>query len=289
MTKNPIVATFNTNINKLQLSSSPNPNNGGDGTIRKNLLKMLPKRRDLLNLLTMLPKRRDLLKLVGGIVVVTPLALEGYAISSPKPQTNIDAIPLPQITNGGDVYTIVFHGANGPDANTDALIDALALADGNNNGRDRVKMVASKIHVIGISVGAFAADSFAQSLKRKEVGTDVENYVQLTLLDPFSLKGALGIGYGDREFGKAVDYAQQYLNTDDPVPSTNRPLQKCATIDVTSLRPPEIFGHDWPLVYYTQWLTASSSSRNNNADRQSSSWVIIPREEQREKGSVEVL
>ena len=43
----------------------------------------------------------------------------------------------------------------------------------------------------------------------------------------------------------------QLSNLSDPVPSTNDPLPSCAVTDVTKVRPSNIFGHDWPLVYYS--------------------------------------
>jgi len=111
------------------------------------------------------------------------------------------------------------------------------------------------IHFIGISVGAFAADAAAKEVKSswsKSKNGGAPPFVQLTLLDPFQQRGVLGVGYGNKEFGKSVDYAEQYLNTDDPVPSTNKPLKNTVCYDVTNLRPESIFGHDWPLVYYSR-------------------------------------
>ena len=121
------------------------------------------------------------------------------------------------------------------------------------------------IHFIGISVGAFAADAAVKEVKKNfeiSSSTKEENnsnntdsippFVQLTLLDPFQQRGIFGVGYGNNEFGKSADYAEQYLNTDDPVPSTNKPLKNTVCYDVTSLRPRSIFGHDWPLVYYAR-------------------------------------
>jgi hypothetical protein len=118
------------------------------------------------------------------------------------------------------------------------------------------------LHLIGISVGSFVADSCATRVKElvkvkveQEQDDDKSSiYIQMTTLDPFCQRAVLGIGYGNKNFGKAknVDYGQQYLNTDDPVPSTNNPLLECACKDVTKLRPEAIFGHDWPLVYYAR-------------------------------------
>jgi hypothetical protein len=78
------------------------------------------------------------------------------------------------------------------------------------------------IHLIGISVGSFAANAAAVECKASP--KDKRPFIQLTLLDPFTQRGIFDFGYGNRVFGKSADYAQQYLNTDDPVPSTNAPL-----------------------------------------------------------------
>jgi len=213
--------------------------------------------------------------------------------------------------------TIIFHGAGGQDVNTDELLKALSNTNTRNRGgivkmvdwsadsadilqasvkgstigtrmanallrnhlNDDSKQHIQTIHVIGISVGAFPANSFLQTLNE---GLQNRNkaYLQLTLLDPFQQKAVLGVGYGNQNFGKGADYAQQFLNTDDPVPSTNEPLQYCSTVDVTSLRPGDVFGHDWPLVYYAKMLKEGSSNRSNG---------IVPLEERREIGSLEVL
>jgi len=58
------------------------------------------------------------------------------------------------------------------------------------------------IHVIGISVGAFAANSFLSTLT-SEVLVTKNIYRRLTLLDPFTSKGIFGPAYGPRQFGKA--------------------------------------------------------------------------------------
>ena len=105
------------------------------------------------------------------------------------------------------------------------------------------------VHLIGISVGAFAADEACAAIKSSRLGNSIT--CQLTLLDPFQQRGVIGTGYGNANFGKTADYAIHYLNTDDPVPSTNEPLTKhCSVVDITNLRPEKLFGHDWPVVYY---------------------------------------
>ena len=191
------------------------------------------------------------------------------------------------LTADVEEVTLVFHGAAGQDQYTDelmarlrarcasktqyvAMIDWSALSSnilqasfsGQRVGREAARRLLERcctggddkrnlkrVHLIGISVGAFAADEACAAIKN-QLGENVQ--CQLTLLDPFQQRGVVGTGYGNANFGKTADYAIHYLNTDDPVPSTNDPLAKyCAVVDVTKLRPEEIFGHDWPLVYYS--------------------------------------
>mmetsp|Transcript_17356 Transcript_17356/g.19956 ORF Transcript_17356/g.19956 Transcript_17356/m.19956 type:complete len:397 (+) Transcript_17356:60-1250(+) len=220
--------------------------------------------------------------------ITTPL------IKSPKTNTGSS-------WNDVEHVTIVFHGAGGQDGYTDELMKRLQnqqqkesnssrfyshivdwseystdILQASYNGQRIGKIVAKEIsnqatnlktiHFIGISVGAFTADSAVNEIQkiRKKSNNSINNnnnkksdlFVQLTLLDPFQQRGIFGINYGYNQFGMSADYAQQYLNTDDPVPSTNQPLNLEKNInvcyDVTNLRPNEIFGHDWPLVYYTQ-------------------------------------
>lgn len=201
-------------------------------------------------------------------------------------------------TNGTKDVTIIFHGAGGQDSNTDALLKVLkdrrvdstssyikmvdwskdsadllqasvkgckigtTLGDAvRNNIENGVRPDVQNIHVIGISVGAFPASAMVQKLDKTLKPSIRRNiYIQLTLLDPFQQKAIIGVNFGRLNFGKGADYAQQYLNTDDPVPSTNDPLPNCATVDITSLRPNDIFGHDWPLIYYTNELNNTYSN-----------------------------
>ena len=199
-------------------------------------------------------------------------------------------VPPPKHTEWADVetVTIVFHGAGGQDAYTDELMKNLDagssrqqssynhivewsqyssnILQASYNGQKVGKLTAKElleqvanpksklttIHLIGISVGAFAADAAVNEVKKNFKTNSSTPFVQLTLLDPFQQRGIFGVGYGDNEFGKSADYAEQYLNTDDPVPSTNKPLRNTVCYDVTNLRPESIFGHDWPLVYYAR-------------------------------------
>jgi len=193
--------------------------------------------------------------------------------------------------------TLIFHGAGGQDNYTDELLRNLSkkengkksfvsiidwsdlssnLLKATSNGQEVGKQSAmklfskannlKKLHVVGISVGAFAANSCVSRVKQllEENNEPVNSiYVQLTLLDPFTQRGLIGFNYGNKVFGTTADYAQQFLNTDDPVPSTNSPLKYCAVTDVTQVRPPDIFGHDWPLVYYSQSSDIGFLSKSN--------------------------
>jgi len=227
--------------------------------------------------------RRQLLKIIGGVVVTIPPALEIYSrLGSTDSDFSDDILPQPSDGSWDDVEeaTLVFHGAAGQDKFTDALMENLKrnssrskyssmiewsqfssnILQASFNGQRLGRNVASDIlkrapnlkslHIIGISVGAFAADSVCSQSKASKQSV---YYVQLTLLDPFTQRGIFDTGYGARNYGKDADYFQQYLNTDDPVPSTNAPLQQSVCYDITAIRPQEIsFGHDWPVAYYSQ-------------------------------------
>ena len=192
---------------------------------------------------------------------------------------------------GMEEVTLVFHGAGGQDEYTDelmanlrakcsktqhaAMIDWSALSsnilqasfNGQRVGRETARRLLERcnggtaiantdaacrlkaVHLIGISVGAFAANEACAVIKSSRLGNGIT--CQLTLLDPFQQRGVIGTGYGNANFGKTADYAIHFLNTDDPVPSTNAPLTKhCSVVDITNLRPEKLFGHDWPVVYY---------------------------------------
>lgn len=227
--------------------------------------------------------RRNILKVIGGTIVAAPAALEVFSrIGSREDGLPEIIVPEPLVGTLADLenLTLIFHGAGGEDKFTDKLMENLKIYDSKTsfstmitwekyssnilqasfNGQRIGRYVAQQLlnrasnlkslHVIGISVGAFAADSVGYQVK-----TSLEHAidVQLTLLDPFTQRGIFDVGYGARKFGEKCDYFQQYLNTDDPVPSTNAPLETSVCYDVTAIRPQEVsFGHDWPVAYYGQ-------------------------------------
>mmetsp|Transcript_9170 Transcript_9170/g.21117 ORF Transcript_9170/g.21117 Transcript_9170/m.21117 type:complete len:392 (+) Transcript_9170:76-1251(+) len=140
------------------------------------------------------------------------------------------------------------------------------------------------LHVVGISVGAFGADATLTYLRQHWSSSSNDNQrqsspppiprLQETLLDPFCLRGVLDGRYGQRQYGKAADYAQDFYNTDDPVVSTNDALPHCICTNVTPIRPPEIFGHDWPLVYVSKHVEVLD---------------YVPLEKQLPRGTITVL
>lgn len=123
-----------------------------------------------------------------------------------------------------------------------------------------------KIQFIGVSVGAFAA------AKASEKFVKYDNYLRLTLLDPFTLKGLFGFNYGVNEFGKLLtsetSFFEQFMNTDDPVPSTNSAIKSSLCYDCTKSKEKNFYvplsqdvpGHAFPVVYYTN--NYHSSLRN---------------------------
>ena len=112
---------------------------------------------------------------------------------------------------------------------------------------------------------------------------------RLTLLDPFTSKGVFGYGWGAKNFGKGTeihdleknlevkfilvlpnviklishmtliigsgaDITEDYINRDDPVPTTNEPLPLAYTFDVTNSIARNKFTpqggdtmHSWPI------------------------------------------
>jgi hypothetical protein len=183
---------------------------------------------------------------------------------------------------GKQNVVLIFPGAGGPDQNTESLKKQIEITDKKKSIHDRKVYVynwlkwrgnfirasfdsqkvgqevctdlgqrdISSLHVIGISVGAFAADSCAKAYKATKSNT---GKVRLTFLDPFTSKGIFGYGWGNKYFGRSADYVENYINTDDPVPSTSDPLQEAYNFDVTNSKMKKSYApkegdsmHSWP-------------------------------------------
>ena len=243
---------------------------------------------------------RNILKSISSIIAISTTLVEVYTRipqqllfnSSPDP-LNINTI------NNYDSITIIFPGANGPDKNTDNLLYNIkknvnsqrnyvvvydwkkwrgnvlrasydSINVGKIIGNDIVNACNSikHAHLIGISVGAFAADTASKIIKQKsKQGT----YVKVTLLDPFCSLGLFNINYGKNNFGRDIDYSEQYLNTDDPVPFTNEPLPNCICYDITNTKDRNIFKplpndnmHSWPVYYYSKNFKKLKKKGNNH-------------------------
>lgn len=180
---------------------------------------------------------------------------------------------------------LIFPGAGGPDDNLNSLKNSIITND-NNRKVDRDVVVydwlqwrgsfvraafdgqivgktvckdlfdsnpqLENVHIIGVSVGAFAADSCAKTLKSQMPIHRIQT--RLTFLDPFTSKGIFGYAWGVKNFGKDIDYVENYVNRDDEVPTTNDPLNLAINYDVTKSRLRDDFQtthkgesmHSWP-------------------------------------------
>lgn len=226
------------------------------------------------------------------------LVIEAYSRLPQKLLFGSDPRPLEPFDEKDVV--LIFPGAGGPDENTSNLAQAVidsdkscgiqrhvevydwspwkgnlirASFDGQSVGKLIGKQLANErkdiksLHVMGVSVGAFAADScsynFQKIIRENKSTTSPAPYVRLTLLDPFTQRGLLGTKYGSKLFGKAATYCEHYLNTDDPVPSTNDPISMAYVYDITASKERELFVplkgdsmHSWPVAFYgRQWKT----------------------------------
>lgn len=237
-----------------------------------------------------LPLKQLALRSVAGTVMVAASfdAAVGTSALVRKPSEQIEPMPKPPRGWGGEVV-LLFHGSGGPDKLTRAALARVRAQDARHSIKPRLYYAPDwsefsqsvltaafnaqevgegcaravrglgpdvrSVHVIGVSVGAFAADACARATKRGARAGRRSPFVRLTLLDPFCARGVLDWGYGRRTFGTGVDYAEQILNTDDVVPSTNAPLPNCYCVDVTPAKaafqlPSAYDGHEWPLEFW---------------------------------------
>jgi hypothetical protein len=144
------------------------------------------------------------------------------------------------------------------------LGEQIAYMKDDSTGENKIK----DIHIVGVSAGSFAANAVIKAYKRaivKHYGLKALRTVhtRLSLLDPFTLKGATGFNYGINNFGKEADFCEHFLNSDDPVPSTNTPVKNAYVYDITKSKDREKFTplpgdnmHSWPAAYFgMKWKT----------------------------------
>lgn len=157
-------------------------------------------------------------------------------------------------------------------------------------GRSLAKFVTyrkkplKQLHVVGVSVGAFAADQCVKEYKATLKSASNNTYTRLTLLDPFTARGVFGQGYGAKNFGLCSDYCEHFVNTDDPVPFTNEDLPFTLNFDVTSNSDRKEFKplpgdsmHSWPLAFYARNWKDKIDPRNKNPNFPSSFTKLFPR------------
>jgi hypothetical protein len=218
---------------------------------------------------------------LGGCIAALPVGSELYARLPPPWKKS--SLPQLSIESGRESLVLVLHGAGGPDANTKRIADALKSSDrqvveykyqefvgdqlqgpfnamrvGDHLADEVLRSPSAprRVHVVGVSVGAFAADRVASRL------ADAGKEVRLTTLDPFTARGLFGLirpdsAYGVNTFGRKATVAENVFNTDDPVPSTNLPLRHAVNFDITDAAEKKSFVplpgdslHSWPAAWF---------------------------------------
>ncbi|MBM4196386.1 MAG: hypothetical protein FJ197_04695 [Gammaproteobacteria bacterium] len=225
-------------------------------------------------------------KSLRAIVVVIALVaagaagLELYARYPPA-----FAVPDPVVAPGTRVLVLLLHGSNGREEPTLIALERrfaqLAaetpdvsvlryiwspFSDTRLRARVNGGMVGSALgrnlaqrtdievlHLVGHSAGAYPVQALCEALRASSARPP---RIVSTFLDPIGFDGALNPNWGAGNLGRCADYAEAYINTDDPVPATNAPLAQAWTVDVTATRPtPASDGHRWPAQYYLDHLT----------------------------------
>jgi len=218
----------------------------------------------------------------GGILVV--LALGGMELYTRVP-TDFAIRPLQLDTQTRHVV-LIFHGSRdgdnpafeeiaekyralaGPQSRT-AVINynwsagaddrlragATAIRLGGELGQELAELAnLESIRLIAHSAGAYVPDALCESYRNKALEPA---FIEITFLDPFGLRGFVDWSHGARTHGRCADFASVYLNTDDPAPAGNTPLQQAFTIDVTKSPKRAGFarnGHYWPVQYFLNVL-----------------------------------
>lgn len=115
------------------------------------------------------------------------------------------------------------------------------------------------LHLVGHSAGSFVVYGVTDTLGPGRVETIHETY-----LDPFGGVGLVRWGYGRRRFGEGADFAEAYMNTEDGVPSTNRPFPGMYTFDLSGLADDALepkAGHRFPIGWYQDSVETPDEAR----------------------------
>jgi hypothetical protein len=113
-----------------------------------------------------------------------------------------------------------------------------------------------RIQFVAHSVGSFVIQAACEAYRSQ---TSHDTRIHLTFLDPFGGRGLFDWSYGRKHFGAGADFAEAYINTSDPAPSTNDPLQNAHNFDVTGKAPVTLTGSDlhwWPVYFYIESVTS---------------------------------
>ena len=184
---------------------------------------------------------------------------------------DVTGVCLPEgCANAADIF-MVFHGAGGPDRETEDLLQRIKDQDdavnferttflfdwrpwfstgsrrnlnsfhGQEVGKKLGQLLANAapnlrtLHVVGTSAGAWPANEVCTAYVAATADRSVRARVVLSLCDPFTARSDRPFAdpWGMRNFGRDADFAEQFLNTDDIAPSTNEPLPLCYCYDVT--------------------------------------------------------
>jgi hypothetical protein len=219
--------------------------------------------------------RRQACGLALAAVTATPATASSSVLLTDEERYNANPVDLRDLklpdgcANAKNLF-LVFHGAGGPDRETDDLLARVRVQDaaagfdrtvalidwrpwfssdgarvswqGQDVGRKLGQLIAQEapklqsLHLVGTSAGAWPSDACCTSYVAS-FGIRAHPPVILSLTDPFTARAdAFGEPWGQQHFGERADFAEHYVNTDDIVPSTSEPLPLCYCYDVTRAR-----------------------------------------------------
>jgi hypothetical protein len=120
------------------------------------------------------------------------------------------------------------------------------------------------LHLVAHSAGAYVleplCDAYREYAGARSPRGQAPATVAMTFLDPIGFAGALDLNWGVRNLGACADYAEAFINTDDPAPATNGFLEQAWNVDVTAAGRQSAFaggGHRWPVQFYLEQLRPS--------------------------------
>ena len=236
-------------------------------------------------------------RILGSILVLVVLAFAGL-LANGRMTDDFEVAPL-DINADARVVVLLFHGSMGANMPIwDDMADRFSELIGDkpgleivnydwSAGADNMQRAGANaevfarilgqelaglknlthVHMVAHSAGAYVLDGLCRAY-RERAPQDV--HIEMTFLDPFGNRDIVDINRGNRTYGSCADYASAYINTDDPVPSTNSPLQNAYNFDVTGASGRDEFaemGHVWPLPYFFRALDedlARPGARNHH-------------------------